>query len=148
LPNFVSKYAFENRNREDISETFAIWLALRNKENRRSTGDYNKVIEGLSHGVAYLNSLNFDINPIEAKSLSIENFTHDNVVLYPNPIADKIKIIATNNDAKAFVIYNILGAKILEGVVHENKNIPFKQFIKGIYFLKLDKEEKIKFITN
>ena len=143
---FVSKYAFENPNREDISETFAIWLALRNQDDRLPEADYTKVTEGLSHRIAYLNSLNFNINPIAGKSLSTENFTVDNAVLYPNPINDEINIKAINSDAKAFVIYNVLGIKVLEGVLNESKKISFKDFSKGVYFLKLNNQQKIKFI--
>ena len=145
---FISKYAYENPNREDISETFAVWLAVRNIENRLSADDYTKVTEGLSNRIAYLNSLNFNISPIEGKSLSIENFTTDTVILYPNPVGDEIKIISTTKDAKAFVIYNAIGVKVLEGILNINKEIPFKQFAKGVYFLKLNNQQKLQFIKN
>ena len=65
-----------------------------------------------------------------------------------NPVKDEIKIKTIHNDAQAFVIYNVLGIKVLEGTLSENKKIPFKQYSKGIYFLKLNNKQTIKFIKN
>lgn len=141
---FVSKYAFDNPNREDISETFAVWLALRNVDNRLSTEDYNKVTQGLSNRINYLNSLNFDINPIVGKALSTENFKYEENILFPNPVKNQINLI--NIDAKAYVIYNFLGVKVLEGIIKNNRVIPFDSFNTGLYFIKLDNNKQIKFI--
>lgn len=143
---FVSKYAFDNPNREDISETFAVWLALRNVNNRLSTIDYNKVTEGLANRIAYLNSLDFNIHPIEAKSLSVAQFHTNKFTLYPNPIHNVINLKSIHNDAKAFVIYNALGTKVLEGIIDENKSILFTRFTSGVYFIKLDNKAVVKFI--
>jgi len=144
---FISKYAYDNPNREDISETFAIWLALRNKENRLSADDYALVTEGLKHRIAYLNALNFDVHPIEAKSLSTERFKNNKLLLYPNPVVDELKMEGLQN-TKAYLIYNALGVKVLEGILDENKSIRVKQLAKGTYFLALDSKEKIQFIKD
>ncbi len=143
---FVSKYAYDNPNREDISETFAIWLALRNKENRLSTEDYNKVTTGLANRIAYLNSLEFDIYPIQEKSLSVNNFSSKNIKIYPNPIDNQINIDSKNKEVSAYVIYNLLGKKILEGKLDKHSFIDVNSLKSGVYLLMLDNNEKLKFI--
>ena len=78
--------------------------------------------------------------------MSTEIFSLDIIILYINPVYDEIRIKTINNDANSFVIYNVLVIKVLEGTLSEDKKIPFKQYSKGIYFLKLKNKQTIKFI--
>jgi hypothetical protein len=62
-------------------------------------------------------------------------------------VVDELKMEGLQN-TKAYLIYNALGVKVLEGILDENKSIRVKQLAKGTYFLALDSKEKIRFIKN
>ena len=143
---FVSRYAYENPDREDIAETFAIWLALRNTENRLNKTDTDKITKNLANRIAYLNSLNFNINPTVGKTLTTKRYDESKISIFPNPVS---KIIHINSiDAKAYTIFNIVGSRQKEGVINTNKSIPIEDLKSGVYFLKLDNHKLLKFIKN
>ena len=65
--------------------------------------------------------------------------------LYPSPSSDFIQVsglTATEN----YSIYNVLGNKVGSGAIFDNKKIEVANLSNGIYFLKLEKGNTIKFI--
>lgn len=142
---FVSKYAYDNPDREDIAETFAIWLALKNKENRLNSVDVALITTNLSNRINYLNSLDFNIHPIIAKTLGTDDYDKNTITLYPNPVVKNIYIHGFL-DASAYVIYDILGGKQKEGVLNEQNFISVKDLKNGVYFLKFDNNTLLRFI--
>ena len=47
---------------------------------------------------------------------------------------------------ESFGIYNVLGAKIRNGVIVNDDKIDLQNFINGIYFLKFDNGSTLKFV--
>lgn len=79
-------------------------------------------------------------------TLSITDFALQNVVkIYPNPTSDYINIKGLT-EAKQYKVYNILGEKVLKGMVSNNKNIYVESLPKGVYFIKLNNIKALKFI--
>ena len=70
---------------------------------------------------------------------------NDKVKLYPNPSSDFIKISGLNKNEN-FSIYNLLGEKIINGVIGTNEAIDISYFSDGLYFLKLHNGYMIKFL--
>jgi hypothetical protein len=65
--------------------------------------------------------------------------------IFPNPSANFIQVfglIKTEN----YKIYNILGKQVSEGVVNNQENINTEKLIKGVYFLKFNNGNTLKFI--
>lgn len=67
------------------------------------------------------------------------------VKLYPNPASGYIQISGLKSNEN-FVICNLLGTSVLNGTITNNKKIDIKNFPSGLYFLKLQKGNTIKFL--
>ena len=63
-PKFVSKYAKEFPNREDIAETLNAWIAVRCKADRISKSDYKKIIKAIPNRLNYLDKQGYDMYPL------------------------------------------------------------------------------------
>lgn len=79
--------------------------------------------------------------------LNNDEFTmnQNKIKLYPNPSSDFVKISGLNKNEN-FSIDNLLGEKIKEGVIGTNEAIDISNFSDGVYFLKLDNGNIIKFL--
>ena len=64
-PSFISTYALDNPRREDIAETFLLYVALRYRSDRISTSLKDKIIETVPNRIKYFDSQNFKMYPIE-----------------------------------------------------------------------------------
>ncbi|KGL59020.1 T9SS type A sorting domain-containing protein [Polaribacter sp. Hel1_85] len=65
--------------------------------------------------------------------------------LFPNPSSDFIQVSGLTATAN-YSIYNILGAEVRSGSVSENNKIEVANLINGLYFLKLESGNTIKFV--
>lgn len=64
--------------------------------------------------------------------------TDKNVVIYPNPTSDYIKINNETNNEVEIVVYDLIGKIILiEKTFEKNKQIDLREYKNGIYFVKL-----------
>jgi hypothetical protein len=78
--------------------------------------------------------------------LSIEDFElNAGLRAYPNP-ANNVISLAGLNEAKEFVIYNVIGAQVKSGVVNNDQPIQIDELTPGMYFLKIDSGNTVKFI--
>ena len=64
---FISKYAKEYTEREDVAETINWWIAVRCKPDRISKSTYKKIIEGIPNRLKYLDEQNYDTYPLVCK---------------------------------------------------------------------------------
>ncbi|WP_370225546.1 T9SS type A sorting domain-containing protein [Mesoflavibacter sp.] len=83
-----------------------------------------------------------------ALSLNDTKINDTKIAVYPNPSSNYIQILGheKNKEETSFSIYNINGAKVKNGIIKENEQIDIKDFSNGIYFLKLDNKNAVKFI--
>lgn len=61
---FISTYARDNPNREDIAESFLLWLALDHRADRISESLKQTIEDTIPHRIAYFQQQNFDLFPI------------------------------------------------------------------------------------
>jgi hypothetical protein len=87
----------------------------------------------------------FDDLIINSITLSTNDFSLKTIKVFPNPSSNFIEI--TELTAREnYEIYNTLGQEIKKGIVPENKKIDIQNLTNGIYFLKFEKGNTLKFI--
>ena len=62
---FISTYARDNPSREDIAESFLLYLALRYREDRIDQSLKDTIMNTMPNRVAYFDNLNLAIYPID-----------------------------------------------------------------------------------
>lgn len=90
-------------------------------------------------------ALGFDNLVLNSSTLSTNDFTLKTIKIFPNPSSDFIEITGPTV-IENYEIYNTLGQEIKKGIVLENKKINIQNLTNGIYFLKFDNGNPIKFI--
>lgn len=85
-------------------------------------------------------------NIIIDNTLSNQEFNKVNTVieLFPNPSNSFFKISGLEKKEN-YTIYSVLGTEIKRGTVSENEKIDIQNFTNGLYFLKFDHGNTIKF---
>ena len=64
-PTFISTYARDNPTREDIAESFLVYMAIQYRSDRISTPLKNKILETIPNRLLYFDKQNFNMYPIE-----------------------------------------------------------------------------------
>jgi len=77
-------------------------------------------------------------------ALSIEE-TFNTIKIYPNPVNNFIKIYGLIKPEN-YKIYNVLGTAVQTGIIINSQKIQIQKLSKGLYFLKLDNQNILKFI--
>lgn len=82
-----------------------------------------------------------------ANTLSVGNYVEDikDITLSPNPSSELIKISGISK-RENYIIYNFLGKTIKNGTVSNNETIDINNFNNGLYFIKFDKGNALKFL--
>jgi len=62
-PTFISTYAQDWPNREDIAETFSAWFAVRYRPDRLSVDQEQKILAAVPARLAYFDRQSFDMTP-------------------------------------------------------------------------------------
>ncbi len=62
---FISQYAKQYPDREDVAETINWWIAVRCKPDKLSDFIYKKIVEGIPNRLRYLDEQNYDTYPLE-----------------------------------------------------------------------------------
>lgn len=70
-------------------------------------------------------------------NVGMDNFiTESEVLVYPNPTFDKVKIVSNEKELSSLSVYRVDGRKIMK-MPYNNEYISFKEFGKGVYFILL-----------
>ncbi|WP_422104359.1 T9SS type A sorting domain-containing protein [Winogradskyella sp.] len=81
-------------------------------------------------------------------NLSLHDYDIVDLKIYPNPSNDYIYVLGSIETEKNYTIYNPLGKIVLSGSISERRTINIQNLDHGIYFLKFDHINAIKFIKN
>lgn len=86
---------------------------------------------------------------IDLTTLSVNDFNLDEIVLYPNPSKDYLKISNIKNDI-SYSIYDINGRILKKGIVTKDSKINVSNLITGCYFIRFIGESSStkKFVKN
>ena len=86
------------------------------------------------------------ISKVDLNSLTIEDFSIEKKVkLYPNPTARFLQVSGLTK-TENYSIYNVLGTKIMSSVVSNKEYINIENLTNGLYFLKFENGNTLKFI--
>lgn len=116
-----------------------LWQALPQKTNaellniiRESAHLYQNPTAQLGYGIP-------NFNLALENALSLGEVKTNEVLVYPNPVADQLTLILPSENTNAtFELYNQLGQLIFQSsVLSTQKSIDFQSFSNGIYFYKV-----------
>jgi hypothetical protein len=62
-PTFISTYARDNPAREDIAESFLLWMAVRYRSEAISQQDYNAITQAIPNRLNYFDNMECDLYP-------------------------------------------------------------------------------------
>jgi uncharacterized repeat protein (TIGR01451 family) len=82
---FISTYARDNPNREDIAESFLPYLAVRYRSDRISQSIADTIWQTIPNRIAYFDNQSFNMFPAPKLNVSITP--------HPNPIQSQTKLI-------------------------------------------------------
>ncbi|MDG4715346.1 T9SS type A sorting domain-containing protein [Winogradskyella marincola] len=87
-----------------------------------------------------------DIKVSATNVLGLNDLNYDTKIkVFPNPSKEFIQI--SNLDSKEpYTIFGVLGNEIKKGIISENEQIDISNFTNGMYFLKFENGNTIKFI--
>lgn len=86
-----------------------------------------------------------DFGTINA-TLNVDKFDEKPIVkVYPNPSSDYVSISGLR-ESKKYEIYNILGKQVANGLVSNKTPIHIENYVSGLYILKIENVNTIKFI--
>jgi hypothetical protein len=109
-----------------------------NTVNNLSAGEYSVTVVDANNCVEIKS---FTVGSIS----SVQDYTEEFFILYPNPAKDFITIQFSNNKPEDFdwQLYDISGKTILKNkhTMHNSFTISLQQFPRGVYFLKLQNEK-------
>ena len=100
---------------------------------------------GNDQGTYFLDDFDTSIEDAEILSNYEEIIVKNKKTIYPNPSSGSIRILGIY-EKQAYKIYNLMGAEVLKGSINFNENIEIQHLKRGLYFLKLENGNPIKFI--
>ena len=116
--------------------------------NYNSTGNPNLMCVNVDNP-AYSNSNwhNKDVqtqfsDACSAAALSTEEFSADNISLYPNPFVNKVFV--TVEQPAEYSLFSVNGQKIEQGILQSGKNsFEWQKLSNGLYFLNISSDDSI-----
>jgi len=119
-----------------VGKKFGIWLV---DDDIYLTLTFNSWGSGGSGG-------GFSYTRSTDQSLSTSEFElKENIKLFPNPSIEYIQILGLTGNER-YILCDILGTEIKKGFISNNEQIDIRNFTNGLYFLKFDNGNTIKFI--
>ncbi len=146
-PTFISTYARDFPDREDIAETFLLYLALRFRADRISEELKNTILETIPNRIAYFDGLMLDMHPISFVSSTTPLLSEvASMTLYPNPVRHhaSISYILPQSGVVDLSLHNYQG-QLVQSLLSSNYQTAGLQEIildagslaKGVYFIQL-----------
>lgn len=128
-----------------LNNTYTFYFELQNINIEFNEGFYtdgNLWQDGDSYPI---HDFIFSVSIIDS-SLSVDNINeNEKVKLFPNPSSDIIQISGLSEDMN-YKIFNVLGTQVRNGVFTNNDQIDIRNFANGLYYLKFENGNTIKFI--
>lgn len=87
------------------------------------------------------------IGSLSTLSTNDVELTINKFKIHPNPSSNFIKISGLNEHIN-YKIFNVLGAEIKNGIISENKQIDIRSLTNGLYFLKFENGNTLKFLKD
>jgi hypothetical protein len=144
--NFISTYARDNPDREDIAESYLTWLMVRHRAAQISTNDYNKITQAIPNRLAYFDNMTCDLFPFDANTVAIDEMEANasQVFVYPNPANYYIRLAGVVAPYK-YEIRNPFGQVIQDGFCTDGL-IDTQKLTAGVYFVRVGYGLAVRFV--
>lgn len=144
---FISEYAEEFPDREDIAESFLMWLAVRYRLDRISSQNENLITTAIPNRLNYFDNINCILSPFEVEddddtglTLNTIGDQESKVQIFPNPVKSHLFVTPPQSSEFHMSVFNMNGKKILEYEIDKETNLDFTELPDGIYLLVLKSE--------
>jgi hypothetical protein len=142
--NFISQYAAQYPQREDIAESFLPWLALRHRRNRISENDAATIARTIPHRLAFFDKQNFDLRPFATRTSLMQASTGAGIEIFPHPASETLNIVIKQSshrpsepsECPLVQIFSIDGSMIAaEYLKSATHSIDVRNWMHGAYML-------------
>lgn len=118
-PTFISTYARDNPQREDIAESVLPYLAVRYRRNRISADVYDTVTAAIPNRIAYFDAQGFDLTPFHPPPVAVAEEPAEiglAVSVAPNPVATSatFRLVLDRSQRVHVDVLNVLGERVAE----------------------------------
>jgi len=145
---FISDYAKEYPEREDIAESFLLWMAVRYRQDRISNTNFNIITETIPNRLKYFDGIACDMFPIISETTGLKHEKIDREyqhVFFPNPATNIISLNLNSEESYLLEVYNSAGIIVMTDHVKNDQAIDISSLPGGLYIFTLkNKEELIK----
>ena len=128
---------------QDSQYTFILYistLVLEASSNVDSYADGQMFLD-----VGFINSDDLWFKLSTVTTLGIDGHELKKPSLFPNPAKGYLQISGLDAQ-EAFTIYNVLGTKVKNGIIYKDEKLDIQNLPIGLYYLKLNDGETLKFI--
>lgn len=135
---FISDYAEEFPMREDIAESYLMWLAVRYRTEVLPDIDYQLITEAIPHRLAYFDQMACDLFPFHIENTSSQeesSHEHPMVKVFPNPTSQILHIILDDGQKAKISLYDIYGRLIQHRFINTRHTLDLSPFRQGTYKL-------------
>lgn len=121
---------------EIVGKNLGVWIE---EENIYFTLTFNSWVSGGGGDFSYTRST--------ASTLSIDKPlpTQSRVILLPNPVRNQLQLFGLSH-SQTYTIYNLLGVESGQGKIDDGGAVPVSDLPKGLYFIKLENGQALKFV--
>ncbi len=135
---YISTYAKDYPEREDIAESFLPWLAVRYRRDRISDDDYNTIIQTIPNRLQYFDDMNFDMFPVSAVTTDISMLEQQEhgPIIYPNP-SEGVFILPDDQEFTHIRVWNGEGTLVLDDRTGRSRRLDLSSHPAGMYIVEL-----------
>ncbi len=136
---YISTYAKDYPEREDIAESFLTWLAVRYRRDRISDDDYNTIIQTIPNRLQYFDDMDFDMFPVSSVTtgISIWEQQEHGPLLYPNP-SEGIFILPDDQEFTHIRVWSGGGTLVLDDRTGRSRTLDLSSHPAGMYIVELE----------
>lgn len=136
---YISSYAKDYPEREDIAESFLPWLAVRYRRDRISEDDYNTIIQTIPNRLQYFDDMDFNMYPVTAVTTGIGMLGQQEhgPVVYPNP-SEGVFFLPDDQEFTHIRVWSGGGALIIDDPTGRRKILDLSSHPAGMYIVDLE----------
>ncbi len=143
---FISDYAEEFPDREDIAESFLMWMAVRYRKDKISTVNFNLITQAIPNRLAYFDEISCKLFPFEEENITALNRLDeaaDNLILFPNPTTGLVQLELNDESDFQVIVYNSIGNIVQKSHLKTGQEIDLSGCPSGIYVLVFGKNDRL-----